>query len=122
MLSNLQIENEVDLGKKEENEDFYLNLKTNLLVVDKNKQGQVNLFKKLIQNLIKEGAIINIENKNGFTPLILASQKGFLDIVKELVQNGAEVNYKNKDGKTALMFAEENNKTDVVNYLKSLSK
>jgi len=58
-----------------------------------------------IDVLLKNGAIINVENNKGMSPLMLAAKKGNRRVVDVLLENGAEINAKNKDGKTSLMFA-----------------
>ena len=60
------------------------------------------------------------KNKNGITPLILASYWGHLATVKVLVEEGhANVEAKNNAGGTALGRAKANDKSDVVAYLRS---
>ena len=49
--------------------------------------------------------------------LILASNKGFLDIVQLLLDNGANVNDSNFDQQTALMEASEEGHFEVVKLL-----
>ena len=41
-------------------------------------------------------------DENGNTALIVAAQRGFLDIVKLLAQNGADINWKNAYGLSSL--------------------
>lgn len=57
------------LGKTKEGEDCFFDLTKDLLVVDKNKQGQVTLYNKMINNLLKSKedlqiALMDYENKN----------------------------------------------------------
>lgn len=51
------------------------------------------------------GANIDIRDRNGNTPLILASQLGFSDGVKVLLARGANPNARNDRGETPLIYA-----------------
>src|SRR5262245_40913800 len=44
---------------------------------------------KAVQLLVKAGAKVNIKDKQGNTPLILASEKDFKDVIPVLLQSGA---------------------------------
>ena len=46
-----------------------------------------------VESLLDAGADVNFQNKEGCTPLHLASRRNFLDIVKVLLDNGANVNF-----------------------------
>jgi hypothetical protein len=60
----------------------------------------------LAQALIEGGAVPNVSNENGLTPLILASANGELEIVKALLARGADVTAKTvREGFTALKYA-----------------
>lgn len=48
---------------------------------------------------------VEVTDKYGFTPLMQAAQKGFVDIIEVLLKHGADVDNKNDSGKTALMMA-----------------
>ena len=74
-------------------------MKKNLLIVDKNKQGQVNLFQKLIGYLLKN---YNCEDAQ---------------IVLVDYQDKHYTEYKNND-KLFLLFANNNNEVvDVLDYI-----
>ncbi len=72
----------------------------------------LNIMKILIDN----GASLNIKEIDGFTALMLASGKSYIDstenTVKLLLDSGADVNIKTDTGSTALMFACANSNTD----------
>ena len=51
------------------------------------------------------------------TPLIEASEKGYIKIVEMVLENGADVNAKNGDGDTAVMLASKNGHNDIVKLL-----
>ncbi len=73
----------------------------------------------LLNFLIKEGANVNIQSENGWTPLHFAAQENSLEIVKVLLENGALLNVKDKNGNTALHTAIYNSKGqgDVITLL-----
>lgn len=59
-----------------------------------------------IDKLIKNGADVNAKDKDGGTPLMLASLGSLnSDAVKALIKAGANVNAKNNEGFTPLMLA-----------------
>ncbi|MBO7048509.1 MAG: ankyrin repeat domain-containing protein [Spirochaetia bacterium] len=65
-------------------------------------------------------ANLNITNKDGSTPLILACQNRLSDdIINKLIAFGADLNIKNKKGQTALYWAKSNNLDWIVAVLKS---
>ena len=47
--------------------------------------------------LIQAGAVVNIRNLSGNTPLILAAQRSDAKSVDVLIKAGADVNYRNSD-------------------------
>jgi ankyrin repeat protein len=60
-------------------------------------RGHAELF-------IKAGMDINSRDKDGSTALMVASERGDVQMAQLLIQNGADVNAKNIDGYTALMY------------------
>ena len=52
--------------------------------------------------LLHSGACIDIHNKLGETPLVVASQLGAIDVVEELVKAGANIYKKDKDGNSLI--------------------
>ena len=67
--------------------------------------------------LIAKGANVNAQRHDGATPLILASQRGDLDVVKLLLSNGTNVEVENKMGMTALRAACTNGHSTIVQEL-----
>ena len=71
--------------------------------------------------LISHGADVNARDKNGETPLMLASYHGYAKVVEALLDAGADKELKatsgDDKGKTALDFARKYNKGDVVAVL-----
>jgi len=55
--------------------------------------------------LVEKGADVNAANKNGVTPLMTVSLKGYNEIGRFLVEKGADVNRQMPTGETALMTA-----------------
>jgi ankyrin repeat protein len=62
---------------------------------------------KIIKNLVIHGGDINLKNKLGQTPLILAvwNCPNKLNIIKKLVSLGADINIKDNKGWSALELA-----------------
>ena len=55
--------------------------------------------------------------KDGWTALMLASDKGHLKVVKLLLEKGANANAQNNNGETALMVASEKGHLEIVKLL-----
>ena len=60
-----------------------------------------------VKNLIRSGADINSEDKEGVTALMYAAKNGYLEIVKEFLKFGASIYY--KEYKTAVCSIDGNN-------------
>ncbi len=68
--------------------------------------------------LLEKGANKNMANINGWTPLMLASKYGHLEVVRQLLQSGADKALKdNYNGMTALDWARQEKKDAVVALL-----
>ena len=76
------------------------------------KHGDIDGVKPLI-----EKGEIDIANKDGFTPLLIATYYGHTPLVKYLAENGADVNRQDNDGWTALMYAIYYNYKDISKIL-----
>jgi ankyrin repeat protein len=74
---------------------------------------------KFVKYLVFKGALINVQDEFGCTPLHYAAESccECIDAVKFLVYNGADVNAKNKHGKIPLDLAREKGNTAVVKFL-----
>lgn len=60
---------------------------------------------KIVDELLKNGADINIQNKDGETPAFMAIKNGREDVAEKLFKINANVNLKNNDGYTVLHIA-----------------
>jgi ankyrin repeat protein len=116
------------------NDDYgsakYLLNQPNIDIIDQNKQGETALFalvksyareeakvrhdlskksnldEQMEQFVIKLKGSIDIPDKQGKTPLMLAAQNDNSYLVILLIENGADINLKDKNGKTAFSYAE----------------
>jgi ankyrin repeat protein len=50
---------------------------------------------EVVRVLLKHGANVKIANKNGFTPLTTAANKGHTDVVRELQEHSASADNAN---------------------------
>ncbi len=65
-------------------------------------QGNLGAVKNFVK---KEGVDVNIVDRDGRTPLIIATDEKKLQVMNYLLQNKADVNIPDEDGDTALMHA-----------------
>ena len=71
-----------------------------------------------IYTLIDNKVNVNVKNKNGMTPLMIAAQNGYVELAKILIQAGADVKTSNSlTGDTSLILASENGQTMCVQTL-----
>src|SRR3990167_3917292 len=77
------------------------------------KNGDILQFKRAL----RAGANVNVVNKSGRTPLMLASRTGHIDIAKLLIESGAQVNQVSNNGVPALGNAVHNRQLDIVALL-----
>jgi ankyrin repeat protein len=67
--------------------------------------------------LLSPGARPDIQDGDGATPLIIATQIGWREGVEALLRHGANPNFSNGQGETPLMFAVRNNDLAMVRLL-----
>lgn len=79
-------------------------LDKNLTLIEAARSGDVAKCTKMI----KKGADVNALDKDGHSPLMLATQTHRPAIMELLLKSGASANFKLPDGKTPLMIAAEN--------------
>jgi ankyrin repeat protein len=77
---------------------------TSLIISAKNQYTGIEIVKCLIEHSNDKSKLINTENIQGETPLILFTNFSD-DIIKYLIDNGGNINYKNKFGETFFMHA-----------------
>ncbi|TIB10529.1 hypothetical protein E3P89_02780 [Wallemia ichthyophaga] len=67
--------------------------------------------------LLERGAKVDIEDGLGWTPLMIASSAGSLEIVDMLIKNGASVNHVNNKGQASLHYAASKNHATIAHLL-----
>jgi ankyrin repeat protein len=70
-----------------------------------------------VKFLLRQGAAVNVQDRNGMTPLHAAAANGHADIVRELLEAKANPNLKDSGGRTALMAAAANRQEAIVSAL-----
>lgn len=70
-----------------------------------------------VQKLLNIGINPNLQNFDGETALIIASERGRLNIVKLLLDNKARVNFHGGEGYNALLAASKSGYLDIINLL-----
>lgn len=70
-----------------------------------------------MQFLIAKGANVNIRDAKGATPLVFASNLGFVEGVELLVKSGAQVDESNRAGETPLIGAVHNRNIELMRIL-----
>ncbi|MFH4973669.1 hypothetical protein AB6A40_000378 [Gnathostoma spinigerum] len=64
-----------------------------------------------------DASIVDCEDENGYTPLLVASMSGNIDALKELVTHGAQISHIDKDKHTALHWAVVCGQIEIVEFL-----
>jgi ankyrin repeat protein len=79
--------------------------------------SEYNMDPDIVKTLLKEGAIVNIEDLSKSTPLHYAAINDKLDHVKVLIENEADVNVCNLNGFTPLHHASWKNNVKILEIL-----
>ena len=61
--------------------------------------------------------LVDIQNKNGSTAMMMAAYTGKIDIVELLISEGGNLDIQNEYGDTAMMWAAKNGNIDIVELL-----
>lgn len=81
------------------------------------KKARIAQQKRMVSFLIAAGADVNVQAKDGTTPLILAVEIGEYDTVKMLLEAGADPGAKNKKNQTAADIAKKNGLSKIAKAL-----
>lgn len=78
------------------------------------RKGHVEVAKKILRYLTKEGIEFQTHESNGcLTPLMIASKYGHLELVQYLLTSGADPNQMDFHGRTALTHATMNGNSEI---------
>ncbi len=83
-------------------------------VIDDVKSSEDRRGPEIARLLVGRGADTDLQDKDGYTALMIASCKGRAEVARILPDTGADVSLKDKDGLTALMWARKNGHQDIV--------
>ncbi|RTL07208.1 ankyrin repeat domain-containing protein [Candidatus Dependentiae bacterium] len=76
----------------------------------------------LIIDAVKRNAQLNIQDRKGYTPLIVAVLNGYYHVVEALLMAGAMLSIKDNSGRTALDYALQSNNKKVAALLLEAAK
>lgn len=76
-----------------------------------------NKHTQTAEYIITKGVLVNLQDKDGDTALIVAALRGNMEILPLLKKQGADFNIRNKQGKTALMYGVYGKHSEIVCYL-----
>ncbi|XP_028294642.1 kinase D-interacting substrate of 220 kDa B isoform X3 [Gouania willdenowi] len=71
----------------------------------------------IVQELIRRGANVNLDDVDCWTALISAAKEGHIEVVRELLENNANLEHRDMGGWTAVMWAAYKGRTDVAQLL-----
>ncbi|XP_067311449.1 kinase D-interacting substrate of 220 kDa B isoform X1 [Pseudorasbora parva] len=72
---------------------------------------------EIVQELIRRGANVNLDDIDCWTALISAAKEGHAEVVKELLENNANVEHRDMGGWSALMWAAYKGRVEVAHLL-----
>jgi len=98
---------------KDVNSQSFDDASTPLHLTSRTRRGHVDVARMLVER----GAALSAQDKDGRTPLQLASSKGHVDVARMLVERGADVSTQAKDGWTPLHWASSKGHVDVARIL-----
>ena len=71
-----------------------------------------------VRRLLEAGALVDLQNGEGYTALMFAVRKGRVDVVRLLMESGADPSIKSFDRKTALDLVREHHRQELLPHLK----
>ena len=71
----------------------------------------------VVRELLSRGTAVDAANADGYTPLIIASEMGHVEVVRELLAHGAHPGVVANDGATALSRAATNGHAAIAQLL-----
>nr|XP_020446550.1 kinase D-interacting substrate of 220 kDa isoform X1 [Monopterus albus] len=77
------------------------------------EQGNLDI----VQELIRRGANVNLDDIDCWTALISAAKEGHIEVVRELLENNANLEHRDMGGWNSLMWAAYKGRTDVAQLL-----
>ncbi|XP_047430313.1 kinase D-interacting substrate of 220 kDa B [Mugil cephalus] len=72
---------------------------------------------EIVQELIRRGANVNLDDVDCWSALISAAKEGHVDVVKELLENSAYIEHRDMGGWTALTWASYKGRVEVTKLL-----
>uniref|UniRef100_UPI003AAFE9B9 kinase D-interacting substrate of 220 kDa B isoform X2 n=1 Tax=Centroberyx gerrardi TaxID=166262 RepID=UPI003AAFE9B9 len=72
---------------------------------------------EIVQELIRRGANVNLDDVDCWTALISAAKEGHIEVVRELLENNANLEHRDMGGWSALMWAAYKGRTAVAQML-----
>ena len=115
--TNLEVNNNLDVI------NLLITMKADINLKDCNgntclvSASQYRSKSDVVVELIKNGALVNLANNAGDTPLFTAVICENLDIIKELIKHQADLNTQNGDGWTPLYVASRYGRLEMVQIL-----
>lgn len=134
-IAQMLIQNGADVNMRREKRDngvaqvTYSKDGSTPLIFAIEKDSIENPSLSMVQLLIAQGADVNLQNEQGYTPLMASvahkwgkeSKIVRCQIAKALLQGGADPAAKDKRNKTALQYATDKNFTEMINLLLPVS-
>eukprot|EP00743_Colponemidia_sp_Colp-15_P006851 GILK01007388.1.p1 GENE.GILK01007388.1~~GILK01007388.1.p1 ORF type:complete len:315 (-),score=45.49 GILK01007388.1:242-1186(-) len=80
-------------------------------------EGRESAKRPLVEALIAAGCPVQLQNRDGVSPLHLAAQTGYVRLVQLLLERGAVVNTTTNAGDTCMHFATKANSVELMDLL-----